>query len=79
MRDLPSSSFDGEVHTPRDQTKVDLLAPPEMASFFCNNLQRILVIRSVIEPSNHLESSRVFSGSKCTFVPKYTANGQAVR
>lgn len=60
IRDFAPHSLDGQEHTPRDQSKVDLLSPPEPARLLGNNLEGILVDWRVRQPSDPVDCE--FSG-----------------
>lgn len=52
---LAPHSFDGEEHTPRDQSQVDLLSPPEPARLFSNDLKGILVDWRICQPADPVD------------------------
>lgn len=51
VRDLAPHAFDGQDNTPRDQSQVDLLSPPEPARLLGNNLKGILVDWGICQPA----------------------------
>lgn len=58
--DLAPHAFDGQEYTPRDQSQVDLLSPPEPARLLGNNLEGILVDWRVCQPADPVDCE--FSG-----------------
>lgn len=67
VRDLAPHAFDGQENTPRDQSQVDLLSPPEPARLLGNNLKGILVDWRICQPADPVdcELSSIRVGGIC--------------
>ncbi len=69
---LPSLAFNSQVSAPRDKAQIDLLTPPEVTSFLCYGLQRVAIVGCIMKPSDNVNSSRMFTSSKSSFVTENT-------
>lgn len=52
---LAPHTLNSQEHTPGDQSQVDLLSPPESARLLGNNLEGILVDRSICQPADPVD------------------------
>lgn len=55
IRDLSPHALDGQEYTPRDQSQVDLLPPPESARLLRDDLEGILVDWRVCQPADPVD------------------------
>lgn len=52
---LAPHSLNSQEHTPRNQSQVDLLSPPEPARLFGDNLEGILVDWRICQPADPVD------------------------